>query len=212
MAPSTEDTPAGVALAGGASRRMGRDKATLPAAPWGEGRLVDWAVERLAAVCDEVVVADAGRGLVDGALATSVAESVADGPGRGPAAGILGAAAARPGRSFLVLACDLPCVTPAALRTLLSFDGDWVLPAHGGDPPRLEPLASLFRPLALDALRQRVESGRFDLHGLARGRAESGIQVRRPGEEIWEPLGGAEHLFANLNRPKDLERLGMAEI
>lgn len=218
MEPTPEDLPVGVALAGGASRRMGRDKATLPAAPWGRGRMIDWTVERLSAVCDEVVVADAGRGLVDAAKAISVA----DGPGRGPAAGILGAtrlgatqlgaAEARLGRSLLVLACDLPCVTTDALRTLLSFGGGWVVPARQTDPPRLEPLASLFRPAALDALRRRVGEGRFDLHGLAQDLAESDLDVRRLGDEVWEPLGGADRLFANLNRPEDLERLGMARI
>ncbi|HET9225447.1 MAG TPA: NTP transferase domain-containing protein, partial [Thermoanaerobaculia bacterium] len=70
----------GVVLAGGASSRMGRDKALLEI----EGEtLVSSAARRLGEVCEEVIVADRGRGLLPG--------SVPDGPGQGPAAGILGA-------------------------------------------------------------------------------------------------------------------------
>ena len=75
----------GLVLAGGESRRLGRDKARLDGAA-----LPRLAAERLAAVCAEVAVADRGRELVPGR------PSLPDGVGRGPAAGILGGAAAYP--------------------------------------------------------------------------------------------------------------------
>ena len=84
-------TPVGVVLAGGASSRMGRDKALLGLSG---SSLVERAAAKLAAVCDEVLLADGGRETLAGH------RSVADHPARGPAAGILGAAAAgRPGRT-----------------------------------------------------------------------------------------------------------------
>jgi molybdopterin-guanine dinucleotide biosynthesis protein A len=100
----------GVVLAGGASRRMGRDKAAL--AVDGE-TLAARAARRLLGVCARVAIADGGRGLVPGL------PCVPDAPAPGPAAGILGAARAWPGHPLLVLACDLPRVSAALLRELV---------------------------------------------------------------------------------------------
>ncbi|HKV11494.1 MAG TPA: NTP transferase domain-containing protein, partial [Thermoanaerobaculia bacterium] len=55
--------PVGVVLAGGRSSRMGRDKAGIVL----EGEtLAARAATRLAAVCPDVAVADAGRGILPG--------------------------------------------------------------------------------------------------------------------------------------------------
>ncbi|MCP3963143.1 MAG: molybdenum cofactor guanylyltransferase [bacterium] len=183
----------GVVLAGGASRRMGRDKARLELR--GES-LVERAASRLADVAAEVVVADRGRGVSVSRL------SLADGPGAGPAAGILGAADARPGRDLLVLACDLPAV-PAALleRLALRGEADAVVPRwHRGT----EPLCALYRVAALDALASAVEGGRFALYALLRS---SSLEVCwLEGPEL-AAFGAPERLFANLNTPEDLARL-----
>ncbi len=187
----------GVVLAGGASRRMGRDKARLrlPGSP--EHRtLVESTVERLRTVCSEVVVADRGRGVAPG--------SVADGPGRGPAAGILGAAAARPGRDLLVLACDLPRVPTALLTALADVpDDDWIVPAWG-EPARLEPLCALYRRAALAALGEQVRRGVFAVHRLA---GAAGLVVHHLGDDALRAFGRPEELFHNLNTPADLASL-----
>lgn len=185
--------PVGVVLAGGASRRLGQDKATLEVA--GE-TLVARAASRLAAAgVAEVVVADAGRRLVAGL------PSLAEGPGAGPAAGILGAAAARPGRPLLVLACDLPAVPAELLAHLTGIEGaDWVVPEG---PAGLEPLCALYRPRALESLAARVTAGRFALHPLA---ADPGLAVRVLAPAELAAWGDPERTFANLNRPEDLER------
>lgn len=182
----------GVVLAGGRSRRMGRDKAALPI---GGGSLASHAVTRLARICSEVALADAGRGLLPGV------PSLADGPGRGPAAGILGAARFWPGRPLLVLACDLPAVPEGLLADLArSLDADWVVPRWQGG---LEPLCAFYGPVALAALERRVAQGLFALHDLT---LETGLTVRYLEAERLAAHGRPEEAFRNLNTPEDLER------
>lgn len=184
----------GVVLAGGASRRMGRDKASMEV----EGEtLVARAARKLAGVTGEVVLADGGRSLLGAAV-----PSVPDGPGRGPAAGLLGAALARPATVLLVLACDLPSV-PVPLLTLLADeapDADLVIPRWRRG---IEPLCARWGPRALDALARRVVSGQLDLHGVAE---EPALRVAVLEGPALEAFGAPEVVLANLNTPADLAR------
>ncbi len=144
-------------LLGGASRRMGRDKAHLTL----DGVAFATRVARtLFALCEEVW-------LVGG-------EPPPDAPGRavpdvpGPSCALRGLAtalgAARAPR-VLVLATDLPLVSPPLLLALLARDpADVVLPRS---PRGLEPLCALYRrEPALAAARRRLAEGRLSLHGI----------------------------------------------
>jgi molybdopterin-guanine dinucleotide biosynthesis protein A len=204
-APAAETR--GVVLAGGTSRRMGRDKAALTV---GGETLAALAARRLLAVCARVAVADGGRHLVPGL------PSRPDGPGQGPAAGILGAARAWPGHPLLVLACDLPRV-PAALlaelargvqhpddfesgEALEAVTADWVVPRWQRG---IEPLCALYRPAALAALAAAVERGVLAPHRLAEA---AGLRVHYLEGESLRRFGPPDDLFLNLNTPRDLER------
>lgn len=199
----------GVVLAGGEGRRLGTDKARLPLeGPGGPTTLARRAAETLARVCPEVVIADRGR-------ATSPPwPSIADGPGAGPAAGLLGAAEHTPGAALLVLACDLPRVPESLLRTLVVELGppesaasdvpgtfDWVVVES---PRGLEPLCAAYGPKALAALRRRVDQGSFALHALAE---EPNLAVQRLRGAELEAHGDPASMLLNLNRPEDLEWL-----
>jgi molybdopterin-guanine dinucleotide biosynthesis protein A len=200
--PATPATPAapaapaavGVVLAGGASRRMGRDKAILSA---GGETLPARAARRLLGVCARVVIADGGRGLLPDL------QSLPDGPGAGPAAGILGAARAWPGQPLLVLACDLPRVPATLLAELaggsgLQAEADWVVPRWERG---LEPLCALYRPAALAALAAAVARGVTAPHRLAEGAA---LAVHYLEGERLRRFGPPAELFLNLNTESDL--------
>ncbi len=183
----------GIVLAGGQSRRLGRDKALVRF--HGE-TLVDRAVRRLRTCCDEIAVADRGRSV------TTAARSLDDGPGRGPAAGILGAAAAFPRHDLLVLACDLPLVPVALLRWLATrATGDWALPRH---PRGVEPLCAYYRPAALDALAAQVATGDFALHHLADAPS---LTIEPIEGDALDAFGDPDDWLLNLNRHGDLDRL-----
>lgn len=183
----------GVVLAGGASRRMGCDKALLEVS--GE-TLVARAYRKLSLICEQVVVAAGSRRPLPGYRV------VADGPGRGPAAGILGAAAEMGGQDLLVLACDLPAVTVPLLRRLtLPSAADWILPRWERG---IEPLAALYRRAALAALAEQVRDGRWALHQLAEA---EGLGIEYVENAQLQESGAPQELFINLNTPQDLTPL-----
>ncbi len=175
---------------------MGRDKAALAV---GGETLAARAARRLLDVCGSVVVADGGRGLL---LPLPGFPSVPDGPGQGPAAGILGAACAYPGHPLLVLACDLPAIPAALLAELAAADGaaDWAVPRWQRG---LEPLCALYRPAALAELAAAVGRGVAAPHRLAEA---AGLKVRYLEGRSLRRFGAPEDLFLNLNTPLDVER------
>ena len=186
---SEPPAPVGLVLAGGDSKRFGADKGNLEI----DGQtMVSLAVSRLDSVCSEVAVAGGGR-----RYPTSV-ESIEDGPGKGPAAGILGAARAFDGRPLLVLACDLPGVTEPLLSRLHNgSEYDWFLPRHRGG---VEPLCARYSPAILELLERQVATGVFALHTLLTADLEIGFLEN---EEL-QRLGSPAELFLNVNEPEDL--------
>lgn len=173
---------------------MGTDKALLP---WRDGTLASFAHARLAAVCRQVVVCDRGRQVLFGT------RSVPDGPGSGPAAALLGAAAAFPHQPLLVLACDLPGVPTALLHALWErgSEADLVVPVS---PRGLEPLVGFYGPGALVALAGAVKGGQFALHPLVTDPAVRAVLLG--GEELAR-YGPPGELFRNVNTAEEYGRL-----
>ena len=137
----------GLVLAGGASRRMGQDKAAL--ALHGRPQL-DWAYDTLARHCQRVFVSIRADQQDDPVRqGRPVIVDVHD--GTGPIAGIAAAQTAHPDNAWLVLACDLPFVDDAAISHLISRrDGRLVVAyasSHDGLPEilkvRVSPSGSL---------------------------------------------------------------------
>lgn len=120
----------GVVLAGGRSRRMGRDKALLEC---GGITLLRHQVDCLAQVCAHVVVSGEYPGF------DCVPDARRDG---GPLSGMHAAATRFPGGALLFLAIDMPAMTPQALRRLRlsgapSHYRAQPLPCHMPDAMRL---------------------------------------------------------------------------
>jgi molybdopterin-guanine dinucleotide biosynthesis protein A len=181
-------------LAGGRSRRFGRDKAGVVLA----GRpLLAWALAALDGACAEVAVAAPAKSAAGG-LARSLGRVVLpdlashpSGPLAGIAAGLAWASAA--GREFLAtLPCDAPLVTGAVLETLLAAaqdaGGAFAVTADGPHS-----LVAVWRTDRAEALRCQLASGEHPAvrHALA---AAGARPVR------FDDAG----LFRNLNAPADL--------
>jgi molybdopterin-guanine dinucleotide biosynthesis protein A len=145
------DDLTGLVLAGGASRRMGGDKALLHV----DGRpLVDHVALRLASVCTTVLVAPGPRLLPDLPW-KQVDDHVA---GEGPLSGIIGGLAAASTPLVAVVAVDMPHVDPAVLVSLAdAWDGQpAVVPVVGG---RTQPLHAVYAVAGLARLTTAFAAG-----------------------------------------------------
>ena len=201
-------TVVGVVLAGGAGSRLGRSKAglRLPGGPAGESgpTLVEWATNRLAASppINEVLVAGGGTAIEPSAnVRTTSVTAVEDGPGSGPAAGVLGAARARSGSSLLVLACDLPLAPTRLLSTLASSGAD--LAAAAGDVSdrwTMNLTCALWTPPALSVLATRVAAGDFRLYPLT-GCSRLSIEPVAAAR-----FGNPDDVLLNVNTADDWDR------
>lgn len=181
----------GVVLAGGASRRMGRDKALLAV----EGkRLVDRSVRVLQQVCDDVVVAS-GRRTIRGLSVPQVPDQRGGaGPLSGLAAGLLAAEQELAG----VLAVDLPFAEPALLVALAAqWEGEAALvPSAGG---RAQPLHAVWATSTAVSLAVLVGDGVRSV-----GEALDRLGARVLGDAESLALAGHDRWALNVNTPADL--------
>ncbi|MBW3619703.1 MAG: NTP transferase domain-containing protein [Actinobacteria bacterium] len=181
----------GLVLAGGRSRRMGRDKATLVLD--GE-RLVDRAVRRLGECCVEVLVAS-GDGRRLEVTVPQVADPIPDG---GPLAGLAAGLAAATTPAVAVVAVDAPYADAAVLRRCAERLGTApaCLPSVDGI---LQPLHAVWSTSVAAEVRSALERGARSPRDLA---VALGAVVL--DERSWQDVASAGARFAtSWNRPGD---------
>ena len=180
-------------LVGGASSRMGEDKARRPFAG---APAATRASRLLASLCEDVM-------LVGGdPPADAVGRRVADGAGeRCALRGIVAALAAAASERVLVVATDLVLLGPELLLALVAWpDADVVLPRRAG---RIEPLCALWRrEPALSRGREAHAAGRLALHELV-SRIDARFLVDAD-LALFDPDGRA---LENANTPEEWTRL-----
>jgi molybdopterin-guanine dinucleotide biosynthesis protein A len=183
-----------IVLAGGASRRLGLDKAQLT---FGGRPLLHIIIDRLSAVCDEMIVACGRRRDLDGPHVPGriVYDAM---PGQGPLAGIEAGLRAASSDFAFVVACDMPFLQPALLSYMADLPRDYeaLVPVATG---RRHPLHAIYARSclpAIESLLARGENRADELHYHVRTRVVWEDDLRRH-----DPEGMS--LF-NLNEPADL--------
>lgn len=184
----------GFVLAGGASRRMGRDKAKLVL----EGEtLLERQVRLLQAVCRTVGIVgppDSYRGLDVPVYPDEVRR-------RGPLGGIYSGLLHTRSEYNLFLSCDMPQLEARFLGWLieqaLEYQADVTVPRTRDGR---HPLCAVFRRRALAAIRYRLASGQNNVRGL----------FPRVGSRVvpWSEIaraGFSPRIFGNMNTPQDYE-------
>jgi len=113
--PALDEEFSVVILAGGFGRRLGRDKATCPAA----GRpLLHWTALAAAAVSDDLVVVRREDQQFITAMGAPWREVTDQRPERGPLAGLEAAIGAARHELMVAVACDMPLVRGAVLTAV----------------------------------------------------------------------------------------------
>ncbi|HVN08036.1 MAG TPA: molybdenum cofactor guanylyltransferase [Patescibacteria group bacterium] len=195
MTGSLERPCSGWVLAGGQSSRMGSPKALLEI---GGRPLIARAVALLQSVCSAVTVVGSPAPYEHLGFAAIPDECAQI----GPLGGILTALGRTTSDWNLIVACDLPYLTPEWLRYLASraarSRARVVLPQG---PSGSEPLCAVYHREAVVAIRAAVAQGRLKVTRALEGLP---IETVTPAEILpFDPRGV---LFQNLNTPEDFER------
>ena len=185
----------GLVLAGGKSRRMGSDKASL--LHEGETQL-SRAMSLLGAHLDHVFVSTSPAQVDDPVRRNfeQIVDSYAD---LGPLAGILSAMDKNSQVNWLVLACDLPNIDDTTIAFLLdNVSASHTATAYRSENDNLpEPLCAVYRPESRAVIDSFVEKGMY---------CPRKILINSRTLLLDQPSPGALH---NINSPEDLVGTGI---
>lgn len=186
---------AGFILVGGASRRMGTDKAELVL---GSRRILERIAHELAPVVSSLTLVGARK---DYAIALP---NVADlHESYGALGGIHAALSATEADWGLVVACDLPFVTGKLFERLagtLSASNDAIVPVQKDGRP--QPVCALYRrEVCLPEIERLIDADEHTPRALL-----TRVRTRFVRFSELLDLPGAPNFFLNLNRPEDLQR------
>ena len=184
----------GLVLAGGRSRRFGRDKAAVEL----DGHTLLARTVALVTPFVETVRVSVRPDQRDDAVRAGfalLADSLID---AGPAAGLLAAHDFAPKAAWLVTACDLPLLDEKTLATLVAArDAAHQATAYRSPVDgKAEPLCAIYEPAALNRLAELAASGG----------SLSPRDLLAGADTVWLQAERGEAL-ANVNEPGDLERL-----
>jgi molybdopterin-guanine dinucleotide biosynthesis protein A len=195
-------TVAGILLAGGRSRRMGRDKALLPLPGTERLTFIEHLSTMLAACCSEVVlVARDAEQAAEYAFAGI--HTITDAaPDIGPLMGLYSGLQAITASHALVIAVDMPFVQLAVVKLLLSqpLDDALLVPVVNGFH---QVLLAVYPRNILPAVEERLRAGRRDPRSLlevARVRSIDEAQLRAVDPQL--------RSFVNINTPEEFTNLG----
>ncbi len=206
---STEQLAA-VVLAGGASRRMGREKGLLLLP---DGRTALQAVlEAAHVVADRVLLAVDTPEHAEQLCATlpmPAPELLLDAtPGAGPLAALAGAIYAVEAPALLLLAVDTPLLQPAVLRALHGalavadpIAPDIALPVIGGVP---QPMPACYATRLVTTIDHLLSAGRRDLRALIEA---PDVCVHYVGVDMLRGLDPDLRSFAGANTPEEWDAL-----
>ena len=184
-----------VILAGGKSRRMGRDKLELQI----EGKtLLESAVSRFKEEFGDVYVSVADAEKYPGVTANKIVDIL---PGAGPLSGLHAALTSIECDGVFLVAADLPYAPACAAKRIIELcrDNDaCIIRLPDG---RLEPLFGYYRKALLPLCEEAIRSGNYQIREILFGANTLFIEPHDLGA-LWN-----EQILLNVNYPEDYEKL-----
>ncbi len=179
----------GVILAGGQSKRMGRDKGMME---FNGKLLVEYAIDLLTPHCDGLLISANGRNYER--FGYPVVEDEIK--GIGPAGGVLSALKATGYDLNIVISCDMPFLNDKAVKRLLqNIDEDkCVIPVHDG---KTEPLFGIYHRNFQRSLTEAIANNELKMKKILEKHGTTFISFESLLDEY-------PYLFKNLNFPSDL--------
>ena len=185
------DNLTGLVLAGGASRRMGRDKAFLEL----DGRpLIQIVIDRVMEVCGEVIVVASDTSSYMGFGVPVVPDRFQD---VGVLGGLHAGLAAASSDLTLAVGCDMPFLKPALLRAFVAWaEGyDVALLRHDG---YVEPLHGAYRRTCLCPIATAIRAGKRRIVSFF-----PHVRVHTVTVEDVKPFDPELDSFRNVNTPRE---------
>ena len=202
-APPTSSKLSAAVLAGGLSRRMGRDKALFPLRA-DDPPLAAMVIARAQLVADEVFVVARDRPAYE-AFGVPVVPDID--PDDGTLGGIATALHAAANEYCLVLACDLPFLNPALLRWLAAHprDYDALVPRLPGESRQgggavFQTLHAIYAKRCLPAIERRLAAGRRQIVGFF-----DDVNLRPVDADVIAEFDPNFRSFFNANTPEAAE-------
>ena len=186
-----------VILAGGMSRRLGRNKAVEM---FDGETLIRRAIRRMRQVAGNItVVVNNSNRIVELDLPDDVTAVIDEYPGKGPLAGIYTGLNASSTEWAVFCACDMPFLSPLLYRALLSNRDtcDAVVPIVDGRP---EPVHAAYSRACLGPIREKLAANDLKIAGFFQD-----VSVRYFTEDEVRAIDPDLLSFFNINTQQDLE-------
>ncbi|SFL70835.1 molybdenum cofactor guanylyltransferase [Pelosinus propionicus] len=185
-----------VILAGGKSKRMGQDKASLP---WGKHDILHSIIECMEKIAQDIlVISNLSR-----ILPPSVRVLTDIIPQCGPLSGIHAGLHYAKSATIFVISCDMPFVIPEAVQTIVNCaaankERDAILPLYQG---KIQPIFACYQKSSLPIMEQALYAGHYKVSSLC-----NLLNSFYLSEEMWPPTINLELLFKNLNSFTDYQQ------
>ena len=189
------DIVAAVILAGGLSRRMGRDKLTLTL---GGVTLLESVASRFEEEFKDVFISVADTGKYPDIAVRKIADIL---PGAGPISGLHAALTVLPCDGVFLAAADLPYACPRAAKRIIELSEGYDACIVRLPDGKLEPLFGYYRKTLLPGCFDLIMSGNNRMSALISGANARFVSPEDLGE-LW-----SDKLIVNINYPEDYNKL-----
>jgi len=187
-----------VVLAGGKSRRMGRDKLEMAL---GGQTLLETVINRFSEEFEDVYLSIAEKEKYPDIKAQRIEDIL---PGAGPLSGLHAALKSLPDDGVFIVAADLPYACPRAAKRIIELSGKKEVGIIRLQDGKLEPLFGYYCKRLLPKCEEAIKSGDYRMSKIILNADTQFISPHDLGS-LWD-----EKIILNINYPEDYEKIQLS--